>query len=240
MADKQSPPARYDDLNAIFFNCTLKRSPAQSNTDALMEVCRQIMRAAGAGVETVRLVDHEVAPGVQPDMTEAGWDRDDWPKIYERVKAADIVVIGTPIWIGEESSECRKLLERLYAHFGETNEKGQYGFYGKTGGCVVTGNEDGVKHVCMTVLHALSHMGFMVPPQCETGWLGDIGPGPSYADEGSGGPEHAFTQKNAIYMSWNLLHTARMLKDAGGLPGFGNVDEETLKGQQTYHPHPDW
>ncbi|MEQ8435012.1 MAG: NAD(P)H-dependent oxidoreductase [Oceanicaulis sp.] len=235
----QTPPAQYSDLKALFVNCTLKRSPDASNTDALMDVCRRIMTGAGVSVDSVRLVDHQIAFGVQPDMTQEGWERDDWPKIWERVRAADILVIGTPIWLGEESSVARLLLERLYAHSGQTNEKGQYIFYGKTGGCVVTGNEDGVKHICMTMLHALSHIGYVIPPQAETGWIGEIGPGPSYADTESGGAKHAFTQRNAVFMSWNLMHMARMLKDNGGLPGFGNVEPQRLKTQQTFHPDPD-
>ena len=237
--DLQQPPARYDDLKALFVNCTLKRSPAASNTDALMDVSRTIMTGAGVSVDSVRLVDHQIAFGVQPDMTEQGWARDDWPKIWERVAAADILVIGTPIWLGEESSVARQLLERLYAHSGQTNEKGQHVFYGKTGGCVVTGNEDGVKHICMTMLHALSHIGYAIPPQAETGWIGEIGPGPSYADEKSGGAAHAFTQRNAVFMSWNLMHMARLLKDGGGFPAFGNVETDRLKKQRTFHPDPD-
>ncbi|MFW6299969.1 MAG: flavodoxin family protein [Oceanicaulis sp.] len=236
--DLQQPPARYDDLKALFINCTLKRSPDASNTDALLDVSRDIMTSAGVSVDSVRFVDHQIAFGVQPDMTEHGWARDDWPKIWARVRAADILVIGTPIWMGEESSVARLLLERLYAHSGQTNEKGQYIFYGKTGGCVVTGNEDGVKHICMTMLHALSHIGYAVPPQAETGWIGEIGPGPSYADEESDGPSHAFTQRNAVFMSWNLMHMARLLKDNDGFPGFGNVETGRLKKQRTFHPDP--
>ncbi|MGJ3233160.1 MAG: flavodoxin family protein [Oceanicaulis sp.] len=235
----QQPPARYDDLKALFVNCTLKRSPDASNTDALMDVCREIMTGAGVSVDSVRLVDHQIAFGVQPDMTEQGWERDDWPKVWERVKAADILVIGTPIWLGEESSVARLLLERLYAHSGETNSDGQAVFYGKTGGCVVTGNEDGVKHICMSLLHALSHVGYVVPPQAETGWIGEIGPGPSYADDESDGPRHPFTQKNAVMMSWNLMHMARLLKDNGGLPAFGNVAPDRLKKQRIFHPRPE-
>lgn len=237
-ADLEQPPARYDDLAALFINCTLKRSPEASSTDALMDVCRHIMAEAGVSVDSVRLVDHPIAFGVKPDMTEEGWERDDWPKIWERVAAADILVIGTPIWLGEESSVARMLLERLYTHSGEANDKGQSTFYGKTGGCVVTGNEDGVKHICMTLLHALSHMGYVVPPQAETGWIGEIGPGPSYGDAQSDGPNHPFTQRNAVFMSWNLMHMARLLKDNGGLPGFGNVEPEKLKSQRTFHPEP--
>jgi multimeric flavodoxin WrbA len=241
MADtKLAPPARYDDLKALFINCTLKRSPEPSHTDTLMDVCRAIMKSQGVSVESVRLVDHQIAFGVQPDMTEQGWDRDDWPKIWKKVEAADILVIGTPLWLGEESSVARVLIERLYAHSGQRQDNGQFVFYGKTGGCVITGNEDGVKHAAMTTHFALSHIGYTIPPQADVGWIGEVGPGLSYGDEDdSGAPagfENAFTQRNATIMSWNLLHTARMLKDQGGFPAFGNQGDERLAKQQLGHP----
>src|SRR5690606_826063 len=112
-----------------------------------------------------------------------GFDEDAWPDISKTVMASDILVIGTPIWLGEVSSECRKIIERLYAHSGETNDKGQYIFYGKAGGCIVTGNEDGVKHCAMSTLYSLSHIGYTIPPQADAGWIGEIGPGPSYGDK---------------------------------------------------------
>ncbi|PWE16658.1 flavodoxin [Marinicauda salina] len=232
--------ARYDDLCALFINTTLKRSPETSNTDALMRVPAAIMETNGVAVEHVRLVDHHVANGVYPDMTEHGWDRDDWPELWPKVAAADILVVGTPIWLGEESSVCRVLIERLYAHSGERNAQGQYIFYGKTGGCVVTGNEDGIKHCAMTVLYALQHIGYAIPPQADAGWIGEAGPGKSYADEGSGGPENDFTQRNATFMAWNLMHMARLLKDAGGMPAHGNQATLWAEGQRFDHPNPEY
>ncbi|MEM9234046.1 MAG: NAD(P)H-dependent oxidoreductase [Pseudomonadota bacterium] len=228
----------YTDLTALYINCTLKKSPALSHTDKLMDVSREIMRKAGARVLSHRFVDHDVATGVYPDMTEHGWSADDWPKLWKDVVAADILVVGSPIWLGQQSSECTKLIERLYAQSGLKNEKGQYIFYGKTGGCVVTGNEDGIKHVSSLVLYALQHVGYMVPPQADCGWIGPAGPGPSYADEGSGGAENDFTQRNTHFMTWNLLHTARLLKDAGGLPAKGNVraDWDCHKGEDWPNP----
>jgi len=236
----EGPPARYDDLKALFVNCTLKRTPETSHTDGLMDVSRAIMKSAGVAVDSVRLADHQIAYGVYPDMTEHGWERDDWPKIWPKVKAADILVVGTPIWLGEESSVTRVLIERLYAHSGEHNEKGQYVYYGKTGGCIVTGNEDGIKHVAMSVLYALQHVGYVIPPQADAGWIGEAGPGPSYLDEGSGGPENDFTQRNTTFMTWNLMHMARMLKDAGGLPAYGNQREAWSSGDRTGWHNPEY
>ena len=211
----------YADIKAAFVNCTLKRSPTPSHTDHLMGTSAAIMEKAGAAVSRIRLADHQVAFGVQPDMTEEGWARDDWPKLWETLGAADILVVGTPIWLGEESSLCRLLIERLYAMSGLLNEAGQSIFYGKTGGVIVTGNEDGIKHCAMTVLYALGHLGYAIPPQADCGWIGEAGPGPSYGDDGAGF-DNDFTQRNTTIMTWNLLHMARMLKDAGGLPAHGN------------------
>jgi multimeric flavodoxin WrbA len=213
---------RYDDLSAVFLSCTLKRSPETSHTEGLAARSVAIMEAVGVDVEVIRVVDHEVPPGVHPDMTEHGWDRDDWPAIQARVMAADILVLCTPIWLGDKSSVCTKVVERLYGSSSLTNDDGQWAYYGRVGGCLVTGNEDGVKHVAMNVLYSLQHIGYTVPPQADAGWIGAIGPGPSYLDDGSGGPESTFTNRNTTYMTWNLLHLARMLSDAGGIPAHGN------------------
>jgi len=234
------PPARYDDLSALFVNCTLKPSPQTSNTSGLMAVSQAIMEKQGVAVNTVRLVDHQIAPGVYPDMTEHGFEKDDWPKIWKLVDAADILVVGTPIWLGEESSVARLLIERLYAHSGQRNDQGQYVFYGKTGGCIVTGNEDGVKHVAMTALYALQHVGYAIPPQADAGWIGEAGPGPSYLDDGSGGPTNDFTQRNVTFMSWNLMHMARLLKDGGGFPAYGNDATAWSQGERFDHPNPEY
>jgi multimeric flavodoxin WrbA len=217
-----TPPAAYGDLRALFVNCTLKRSPERSHTQGLIDLSVGIMEAQGVAVEQVRAVDLELAPGVWPDMREHGAERDDWPDLYERVQAADVLVLATPIWLGEKSSVCTRVVERLYGNSSLLNDAGQYAYYGKTGGCLVTGNEDGIKHCSMNVLYSLQHLGYTIPPQADAGWIGEAGPGPSYLDPGSGGPENDFTNRNATFMTWNLLHVARMLKDAGGFPAHGN------------------
>lgn len=216
----------YSDLRALFINCTLKCSPEASHTQTLMAVASLIMETQGVAVENVRAVDYELAPGVQPDMTEHGFAKDDWPQLYGHVQAADILVIGTPIWLGERSSTCSRVVERLYAHSGELNDKDQYVYYGKAAGCIVTGNEDGVKHVAKSVLYAMQHLGYTIPPQAEAGWIGDVGPGPSYGDERDDGSRYGFdndyTNRSVTFMAWNLMHLARLLKDAGGIPARGN------------------
>jgi multimeric flavodoxin WrbA len=212
----------FSDLKALFINCTLKKSPEQSHTQGLMDIAAAIMEKNGVSVATIRAVDHDIAIGVWPDMTEHGADRDDWPALYEKVAAADILVLGSAIWLGEKTSVCTHLIERLYGNSSLLNDHGQYAYYGKVGGCLITGNEDGAKHASMNILYSLQHLGYVIPPQADAAWLGEAGPGPSYLDEGSGGPENDFTNRNTTFMAWNLMHLARMLKDAGGMPAHGN------------------
>jgi multimeric flavodoxin WrbA len=238
---RQCEDSRWDftHLRALFLNCTLKRSPERSHTQGLMTVSRAILERNGVPVDVLRPVDHALAFGVQPDMTRHGWERDEWPAILEKVMAADILVIGTPIWLGEKSSVCTQVIERLYAASAILNEHGQYAYYGRVGGCLVTGNEDGAKHCAMNVLYSLQHLGFVIPPQADAGWVGEAGPGPSYLDEGSGGPENEFTQRNTTFMTWNLLHLARMIRAAGGIPAHGNQRSEWDAGCRSDHPNPE-
>ena len=216
----------YSDLSAFFINCTLKRSPETSNTEGLARISMDIMRANGVQVDSIRAIDHDIATGVWPDMTEHGWDRDEWPEISERVMNADILVLLSPIWLGEKSSVCTQIIERLYGNSHLLNEQGQYAYYGRVAGCLITGNEDGVKHCAMNILYSLQHLGYVIPPQADAGWIGEAGPGPSYLDPGSGGPGNDFTNRNTTFMTWNLMHVARMLKDAGGIPAHGNQRSE--------------
>jgi multimeric flavodoxin WrbA len=218
--------ADYSDLSAVYINCTLKRSPERSNTRALADRSLGILEDNGVSVEVIRAVDHDIATGVYPDMTERGWERDDWPGIFEKVMSADILVLLSPIWLGEKSSVCTRVIERLYGNSHLLNEAGQYAYYGRVGGCIITGNEDGAKHCAMNILYSLQHLGFTIPPQADSGWMGEAGPGPSYLDPGSGGPENDYTNRNTAFLSWNILHIARMLKDAGGIPAHGNSRTE--------------
>jgi len=234
-----NPPADYSDLRALFINCTLKRSPEMSHTQGLMDISIEIMRRNGVEVENLRAIDHPIAIGVQPDMTEHGWDQDAWPEIFEKVMAADILVLGMAIWLGEKTSVATHVIERLYGNSHLLNDAGQYAYYGRVGGCLVTGNEDGAKHCAMNTLYSLQHLGYVIPPQADSGWLGEAGPGPSYLDPGSGGPENDFTNRNTTFMTWNLLHLARILKDAGGIPVHGNQRSEWDAGCRFDFPNPE-
>lgn len=237
MPDKSTD---FTGLKAVFFNGTLKRSPEVSNTEGLLQRSIELMQRLGASAELVRTIDHDIATGVQPDMREHGWETDEWPELFEKVKAADIVVLCGPIWLGDNSSQTKKLIERLYAMSAETNDKGQYIYYGKVGGCVITGNEDGVKHCAMNVLYSLQHIGFTIPPNADAGWIGPIGPGPSYLDDGSGGPDSDFTNRNITFMTYNLLHTAKLLRDTGGLPAEGNVPDAWSEGDLYGQANPEY
>jgi len=228
----------FSDLNAIFLNCTLKRSPELSHTQGLIDISKAIMEKNGVAIQELRPVDYNIAFGVWPDMSEHGWDKDDWPIIYEKVMEAEILVITSPIWLGEKSSVCTQVIERLYANSHILSDKGQYIYYGRVGGCLITGNEDGAKHCSMNILYSLQHLGYVIPPQSDSGWLGEAGPGPSYLDEGSGGPENDFTNRNTTFMTWNLLHMARMIKDAGGIPVHGNQRSEWDAGCRFDYPNP--
>ncbi|HZM39863.1 MAG TPA: flavodoxin family protein [Acidimicrobiales bacterium] len=240
MSSEGEWPVDYRDLRAVFVNCTLKRSPEVSNTEGLAAISQEIMRHQGVAVDVIRAVDHDIAAGVWPDMTEHGWERDDWPELFGRILAADILVLCTPIWLGEKSSVCTRIIERLYGNSSQLNEAGQYAYYGRVGGCVVTGNEDGIKHCAMNILYSLQHLGYTIPPQADAGWIGPAGPGPSYLDPGSGGPENDFTNRNTTFMTWNLLHVARMLKDNGGVPVHGNQRRGWDAGCRYDYPNPDY
>lgn len=232
-------PTRYDDLRAVYLSGTLKRSPEVSNTEGLIRKSADIMTGQGVRVEIIRAIDHDIATGVYPDMTEHGWATDEWPAIFGQVLDADILVLCGPIWLGDNSSQTKKIIERLYSCSHLLNEHGQYVYYGRVGGCLITGNEDGVKHCAMDVLYSLQHLGYTIPPQADAGWIGPIGPGPSYLDPGSGGPSNDFTNRNTTFMTWNLLHLARMLKDAGGIPPYGNQRSKWEMGEHFDH-NPDY
>jgi multimeric flavodoxin WrbA len=222
--------ARFAGLSAILLNCSLTRDAMGSHTRRLLSRVGGVMAAEGVAVDLIHMRDHQVGFGMVEDTTTAGDDIDDWPAIHARIMAVDILVVGTPIWLGMKSSVATLAIERLYAYSSRTNAAGQYLYYGKAAGCVVTGNEDGVKACARDTLYALSHIGYTIPPQADCGWIGAVGPGPSYGDEVDGsdvpvGYDSDFTNKNATTMSWNLMHMAQMLRDRGGFPVGGNVAE---------------
>lgn len=217
-------------IKAVFINCSIKKDKTGSHTQLLMNRAAKVMEAEGVEVEHIYALDHTIAFGMVKDGKETGQE-DDWPTIQKKILAANILVIGTPIWLGVKSSVATQVIERMYAYSGEHNEKDQYAYYGKVGGCIITGNEDGIKHCSMDILYALQHIGYTIPPQADAGWIGEAGPGASYGDtEWNGktidpptGYDNDFTNRNTTFMAWNIMHTAKMLQNNGGIPAKGNT-----------------
>ncbi|PKQ16946.1 MAG: flavodoxin family protein [Actinobacteria bacterium HGW-Actinobacteria-7] len=194
-------------FKALFLNCTLKRSPEVSNTEALIDKVAALLADLDVASETIRVTDYKVAFGVSSDEG----DGDEWPAILERVKACDILVIAMPIWFGVRSSVAQLVMERLDGTYAEGDPiTGQYPLYGKVGGVIVTGNEDGAHDCCANTLFNLTHLGCMVPPNVDCYWVGDAGPGPSYL--AAGGDKHLYTNRTARYMAHNLVWGARTLR----------------------------
>jgi multimeric flavodoxin WrbA len=229
----------FKDLKAIIFNGTLSRSPEASHTDLLIKISDDIMQKHGISTEVIRTIDHDIATGIYPDMREYGWETDEWPDIYKKVSTADILILAGPIWLGDNSSQTKKIIERLYACSSELNNKGQYAFYGKVGGCLIDGNEDGLKHCAMNILYSLQHLGYTIPPQADAGWVGEAGPGPSYGDDGIG-LNNDFTNRNTTFMTWNLMHLAYMLHEKGGVPAFGNQRSKWEAGARFDFENPEY
>lgn len=244
MPNTSTPTYNFNGLRALFFNGTLTKSPGASHTDSLIKLSTAIMKKHGVDTEVIRVIDHDIATGVYPDMREHGWSKDDWPAIYKKVEAADILVLAGPIWLGDNSSMTKKVIERLYACSSLLNEKGQYAYYGKVGGSLITGNEDGVKHCTMNTLYSLQHLGCVIPPQADAGWIGEVGPGLSYGDKREDGTregvDNDFTNRNTTFMTWNLMHLAKLLKDNGGIPAYGNQRSKWDSGARFDFENPEY
>jgi multimeric flavodoxin WrbA len=192
-------------MHAVVINCTLKPSPAASNTEQLARVVIGALEREGVDVELVRAVDHDIRPGVSSDEG----DGDAWPAIRARILAADILVIATPTWLGQPSSVAKRVLERMDAMLSETDDDGRPVAYNRVAGVVVTGNEDGAHHVISEVAGALVDIGFTIPGQAWTYWNRGPGPGPSYTDTDEG---HEWSRTTGEAAASNLLHAARALR----------------------------
>lgn len=160
-------------MKALVLNCTLKRSPDTSNTEALAQVVLDALADQGVETSTIRIVDHVVEPGV---VSEAVTDADEWPALREQVVAADILIVATPTWLGQPSSVAKRVLERMDAMLSETQDDGRPIAYDKVAGVVVTGNEDGAHHCIAEISGALVDIGYTIPAQAWTYW--NKGPGP--------------------------------------------------------------
>jgi multimeric flavodoxin WrbA len=194
------------EIKALAINCTLKKSPDTSNTQALIDKVLGHMNDLGAQTDSLRLVDYRIAWGTASDMG----DGDQWPQVLERIEAADILLMGMPIWFGVRSSPAQLAFERLDGTYDEGDpDTGQFPLYNKVGCVVVTGNEDGAHDCCATTLFNLTHLGCTIPPNVDSYWVGDAGPGPSYIE--AGGERHLYTNKTARYLASNAVWMAKLL-----------------------------
>src|SRR6201999_11811 len=197
-------------MKALFINCTLKRAPDFSNTGALAEKAAEQLKAFGFETEIIRLNDYNVLTGNSSDEG----DGDQWPQILEKIKACNIFIIATPIWMGHLASTSQRVIERLDAIFRDENlsskENGQYMPYNKVAGCLITGNEDGAHSCAAQVLWALQEVGFTIPPNVNAYWVGKAGAGENYVE--AGGEKYYYTNYTLRWMIANLTFFAKLLK----------------------------
>jgi multimeric flavodoxin WrbA len=193
-------------LNVVAFNCTLKPSPAPSSTELLLREMLAALEAHDAKGEIVRAVDFNIKPGIRSDEGEG----DDWPGLRARVLAADILLLGSPIWLGQPSSVSKRILERMDAFLGEKDGHGRMPSYGKVAAAVVVGNEDGAHHVAAEFQQALTEVGFTIPAGGATYWVGEAMQPKDYRD---------LAEKPKVVTEWtkmlasNTAHLARLLKE---------------------------
>ncbi|MEU5400242.1 NAD(P)H-dependent oxidoreductase [Streptomyces sp. NPDC005963] len=192
---------------ALALVCTLTPSPDRSSSHHLAEQVMAELAALGVPGETVRVADHHVRPGVARDMGEG----DAWPGLWEKVMAADIVLLATPIWLGHPSSLCQRVLERLNADISETDDQGRQLFTGKVGAVAVVGNEDGAHKVSADLFQGLNDLGFSLAPGAVTYWVGEAQQGTDYQDLDETPEAVAATTQT---LAANAVHLAKLLGEA--------------------------
>jgi multimeric flavodoxin WrbA len=192
-------------VRALVLNCTLKPSPAESNTEALAKVVVKALEGQGVTSELVRVADYDVRPGVSSDEG----DGDRWPRLRAKVLEAEILVMASPTWLGMMSSVAKRVLERMDAMLSETDDQERPVAYNRVAGVVVTGNEDGAHHVINEIAGALGDIGFTIPGQAWTYWNKGPGPGPSYTETDEG---HEWSASTGEAAAGNLVAVARALQ----------------------------
>jgi multimeric flavodoxin WrbA len=191
-------------IHALILNCTLKRSPEPSSTEALGKVMVRALETHGATCEMLRVVDHNLLPGVSSDEGEG----DDWPAMRERVLAAEILILATPTWFGQPSSVAKRVVERMDAMLSESSDDGLPVAFNRVAGFVVVGNEDGAHHVIAELAQAVIDIGYTVPGQAWTYWNKGPGPGPTYIETDEG---HDWSARTARTAAANLVAAAEAL-----------------------------
>lgn len=195
-------------LSAIAINCTLKRSggPA-SSTDKMIDLIGGELRKRGVEVrDTIRISDYNVLPGVSSDEGEG----DDWPDIRRRILDADILIFGTPIWLGQMSSFARRVLERMDAFLGETDDCGRTPSFGKVVVAGIVGNEDGAHHVTASLFQALNDVGWTVAASGADYWVGEAMHKTDFKDLAAV-PDAV--QQSAAMLASNVAHLATLLNN---------------------------
>ena len=192
-------------LTALALVCTLKPSPSESSSEVIAQQLLGELARHGVTGTTVRVVDHDVRPGVELDMG----DGDAWPEIRAQIVAADILIISTPTWMGQQSSVCQRVLERLDAELSETGDDGQLVVAGTVAIAAVVGNEDGAHHISGIVFQCLNDVGFALPAQAVTYWNGEAMHSTDYKDLDKTPEGTASTTATAAA---NAAHLARLLK----------------------------
>jgi len=193
-------------MKATIVNCTLKPSPEESNTEALLKVLKESLETHDVECELVRAVDLNLKPGVETDMGEG----DDWPAVHEKILDSEILVVGTPTWLGRPSSVASRVLERMDAMLSETDDDERPVAYNRVAGVVVTGNEDGAHHCIYEICGQLGDIGYAIPPQAFTYWNKGPGPGDEYLETDEG---HDWSAQTARAAAQNLVGVAKALAE---------------------------
>ncbi|MGW4509996.1 flavodoxin family protein [Streptomyces sp. NPDC004436] len=192
-------------LRAVALVCTLSPSPAPSSSELLARQTLDALAEHGVTGKSIRIADHDVKAGVKTDMGEG----DAWPAIRETILATDILILATPIWLGHPSSVAQRVMERLNAEIGESDEEGRMLTYGKVAAVCVVGNEDGAHHVSAEMFQGLNDCGFTLPTNAVTYWVGEAMQGTDYQDLDKTPEKTAATTRT---LAANAAHLARRLK----------------------------
>lgn len=202
-------------LTAIAINCSLKRSSGEpSSTDTMIGLVAEELGKHGVELnETIRIADHDILPGVSSDEGPG----DDWPDIRRRILAADILVFGTPIWLGQMSSIAKRVAERMDAFLSETDDHGRMPSFGKLAVAAIVGNEDGAHNVTADLFQALNDVGWTIPSAAACYWVGEAMHKTDFKDLPKVPSE---VQQSAAMLASNAAHLAKLLKQQGypGVP----------------------
>ncbi len=191
-------------LKAIALNATLKTSGGEpSSTDRMLSLIAEAMAKDGVETETIRLADFNIKPGVTSDEGEG----DDWPSIRQKILEANILILGTPVWLGQPSSVSKRALERMDAFLEETDEQGRMVSYGRVAAVAIVGNEDGAHHVSAEIYQALNDVGFTIAPNAVAYWVGEAMGSTNFVDLEKV-PEAVTTAVNML--ARNTVHLAKL------------------------------